>query len=193
MNDQEKFWAGEFGDQYTARNRVDWRSRIPFWSRIVHGTGIRSVYEVGCNAGWNLSAIKAAAHPFAIQVGGCDLNDEAINQAQAAGLAETYCEAAIHDLQEITRRELVFTAGVLIHVAPEPLEATMRAIVEASCDYVLAIEYEAEAEEEVEYRGHAGKLWRRPFGKLYEAMGLKLAGSGPADGFDRCTYWLLRK
>jgi hypothetical protein len=90
--------------------------------------------------------------------------------------------------------ELVFTSGVLIHVAPNDLPAFMKAIVHASADYVLAIEYAADKEEEIPYRGQHRALWKRPYGKLYEQMGLTLALQGDAGaGFDRCQFWLLRK
>jgi hypothetical protein len=89
--------------------------------------------------------------------------------------------------------ELVFTAGVLIHVPPAGLDAFMRAIVAASSQYVLAIEYAADVETEIEYRGQMGMLWKRPFGKLYQDLGLTLIETGEAVGFDRCDYWLFQK
>jgi hypothetical protein len=85
------------------------------------------------------------------------------------------------------------TSGVLIHVAPDALEVTMRAIIDVSARYVLAIEYDSDEEEEVDYRGHKGKLWKRPFGRLYQALGLRLLSYGEAGGFEKCTYWLLDK
>lgn len=185
MNEQEQFWAGEFGNEYTARNRVDWRQRIPFWKTMIDETGARSVYEFGCNAGWNLSAIRRAYPDVALE--GNDINDYALRQAAAAGLnvgRRTGMEAA----------ELVFTAGVLIHISPENLQALMQSLANASTEWVLAIEYSAAQEEEVTYRGHAQRLWRRPYGKLYQDMGLEMVRHGPAGkGFDNCTYWLLRK
>jgi hypothetical protein len=45
----------------------------------------------------------------------------------------------------------------------------------------------------IEYRGEKDRLWKRPYGKLYEAMGLTLVKAGPAEGFDRCDFWLLSK
>jgi pseudaminic acid biosynthesis-associated methylase len=186
MNEQQQFWAGEFGDEYVRRNQVDWRARIPFWSRVIEITGARSAHEVGCNCGWNLSAIQRV-DPH-INQSGNDVNWTAIAQAQSAGLL------ALHGENAISNAELVFTAGVLIHVAPADLKPLMQKIVDASYRYVLAVEYESEQEEEVEYRGHTGKLWRRPFGKLYEDLGLKLVGEiKNAPGFDNCTAWLLEK
>src|SRR5882762_1240398 len=84
MNPQEQFWSGPDGDAYTRRNRVDWRARIPFWHDIMKFTGARSVYEVGCGAGWNLSAI-AEASPHEVALWGCDICELAARQARVTG------------------------------------------------------------------------------------------------------------
>jgi len=190
MSDTKDFWAGSFGDEYTSRNRVDWRARIPFWDKIIQKTGARSVYEFGSNAGWNLSAIKHSIYGYNVQVAGEDVNENAVWIARTAGLDVLWVQRNF----TAATTELVFTAGVLIHIAPQDLKAFMQRIVDASCDYVLAVEYEAEEETEVEYRGNSGKLWKRPFGKLYQEMGLTLVDEGdPGEAFDRCHYWLLRK
>jgi pseudaminic acid biosynthesis-associated methylase len=186
MNEQQQFWAGKFGNEYVRRNQVDWRARIPFWREVIEMTGARSVHEVGCNCGWNLSAIKRV-DPYISQSGN-DVNLTAISQARSVGLS------AFHGENAISKAELVFTAGVLIHVAPDDLKPLMQKIVDQSYRYVLAVEYESEQEEEIEYRGHTGKLWRRPFGRMYEEMGLKLVRHEQnVPGFDSCTAWLLEK
>lgn len=187
---QEQFWAGDFGNSYTERNRVNWLDRVPFWTRIVGFTGAQSVLEVGCNCGWNLLAIRTA-NPGAY-LKGIDVNEQALAQAERFGLVteKTTAPAMVNGYTF----DLVFTAGCLIHVSPESLPETMRAIKSLSSRYVLAVEYEADNDEEIDYRGHAERLWKRPYGKLYEEMGLKLIDSGDAgEGFDRCTFWLLEK
>lgn len=190
MNTAE-VWAGTWGQEYTARNRADWRARIPFWREVLDLTGARSVYEVGCNAGWNLSAIKAASNGL-VEGYGHDVNYDAVLQARSAGLDVTHAERWPEDAF-LYRVDLSFTAGVLIHIAPKELPSMMRQIVGTSADYVLAVEYAADKEEEVLYRGQSGMLWRRPYGQLYQDMGLQLVkewDAGP--GFDRCTAYLLR-
>ena len=151
------------------------------------------MYEVGCNAGWNLSAIRRASPDVALH--GVEVNGRAYRQARAAGIVGLHNAPALEILRFYESEfDLVFTAGVLIHVAPAEIEATMRAIVNASADYVLAVEYAADKEEEVEYRGEHRALWKRPYGELYQRMGLTLVDEGDAGpGFDRCHYWLLRK
>lgn len=192
MNGMTEFWQGPFGSAYTTRNRVAWGNRIPFWRGVLDQSCARSVCEVGTNAGWNLSAIKYADQ--FVQTYGCEVNPVAHAQALRAGLrvelqdGETYLRGIDSEF------DLVFTAGVLVHVAPDDLERTMKAIVNASANCVLAVEYDAPAEEEVEYRGHAGRLWKRPYGALYQQMGLSLVCKiDRPEGFDRCTAWMLRK
>lgn len=184
-------WAGEFGNEYLDRNLVDWPRRIPFFTDLRQRCPFFSALEVGCNAGWNLLALNASGvrKPF---VRGIDINGEAIERANALGLDVR--TGSFDQIQWLGEHDLVFTVGVLIHVPPEDLESAMRCIVRAARSYVLAVEYEGETEEEIEYRGEYGLLWRRPFGKLYEQMGLKLVrewDAGPA--FDRCTAWLMEK
>lgn len=184
-------WAGGFGDAYTDRNQVDWQKRIPFWSDIVGKTGARSYFEMGCNAGWNLSALRTL-DPY-ITVAGNDVNTRACEQAWAAGLANVY---NVLDFKPLfpKKAELVFTAGVLIHVEDEYLDEVMQSLVEKSYRYVLAIEYADNKVRPIEYRGHLDKCWARPYGAHYEALGLKCVEVGdPGEGFDRCTYWLMEK
>lgn len=187
MSEQAAVWAGQFGDSYTRRNQIDWAKRVPFWSDVIKVSGARSVFELGCNAGWNLSAIQWAWPQ--VKVYGCDVNAQALEQAAAAGLT-TWNDSTPR------RAELVFTSGVLIHIAPEQLTPIMCAIVEASYRWVLAVEYAVAEETEVEYRGQKGMLWKRPYGKLYEQMGLNLRASwrlGKDEAFDHCIAWLLEK
>jgi hypothetical protein len=184
-------WSGTFGDAYLKRNRVDWRARIPFWNKIIALSGVRSVFELGVNAGWNLSAIQRSYDD--VLTWGADINEKALDQAHAAGLAVFNVNDSIARQQFPNTAELTFTAGVLIHSAPAELRETMQKMIDMSSDYVLAIEYTALVETEIEYRGQKGLLWKRPYGELYERMGLTIAASGSAEGFDDCTYWLMRK
>lgn len=187
-----EFWAGDEGRAYTARNRVDWAARVPFWQHIIEVTNAASFCEVGTNAGWNFQAIRSL-NAEAI-MSGVDLNEAALLEAQTAGfdveVAQGYHVAEIFGAGAC---ELSFTSGVLIHVPTADLMSTMAALRDVSSQYVLAVEYDAPEEQEVDYRGHTGKLWRRPFGKLYEGLGLSLVESGVAGGFDQCHYWLLER
>lgn len=191
-------WQSKFGDDYLKRNRVDWQARIPFWKMILEKTGARSVFEFGCNAGWNLSAIRRIC-PDVVTQGG-DVHVGSVFQAKSAGLDVYYDKfdpmfpTDIPFYRQCGDADLSFTAGVLIHIPPEDLESTMKQVISKSYDWVLAVEYFAEEETEIEYQGQPELLWKRPYGDIYRWMGLDMVDSGiSADGFDNCMWWLLRK
>jgi pseudaminic acid biosynthesis-associated methylase len=185
-----ELWSSTFGDDYTNRNQVDWRLRMPFWKMIEERTGARSYFELGCNAGWNLSAIRRQFPD--VNVVGSDINEQASRQAHMARLNVINM---LDFIKEVPGKfEMVFTAGVLIHIEPEHLKDVMQDLIAKSLRYVLAIEYAAEVETIVEYRGHTEKCWKRPYGKLYADLGLMLIDHGNAgEGFDQCHYWLMEK
>jgi len=191
MNTVE-FWRGDFGKDYLQRNQPDYRARVPFWTHILEQTGASSFLDVGCNAGWNLEALRHISEEYVMS--GIDVNREALDRAQTKGFD-------VHEgrADEIVTRfgpgaaEMVITSGVLIHIAPEDLTATMQAIVDVSSHWVVAVEYESDPAREILYRGHTGKCWARPYGRLYEALGLSIVEYGEAQGFDKCQFVLLEK
>lgn len=193
-----QFWAGAFGDDYTNRNQVDWKKRVPFLRRILEVAPATSFLDVGCNAGWNLLALREIVGNERLTATGIDVNQKALEQAAAEGLDVIFASAlqCCDDPLSIECAEMVMTSGVLIHVPPAELTQTLRAIRDASMQYVLAIEYASVsgAEEAIEYRGHEGRLWRRDFGKCFVDLGgLELIETGEAPGFEDCRYWLLEK
>lgn len=153
-------------------------------------TGARSVFEMGANAGWNLSAIKDVRP--GVQVIGNDVNAQACAQAKSAGI--NVINQFDFNFYVPGKHELVFTAGVLIHIPPDDLRETMQALIDKSLRYVLAVEYDASDEEMIEYRGESNRLWKRPYGAMYEVLGLKVVHfTDVLPGFDRCSAWLMEK
>lgn len=195
METTTDWWAGPWGDSYTERNVVNWEARIPFLRRILELTSATSFLDVGCNAGWNMRALKAIGGDQ-VTMSGIDVNDEALGEAVEAGFDVINCPAiqCCDDPLSPDCAEMVLCSGVLIHVPPDELALTMAAMRDAASQYVLAIEYAADADTEVEYRGHTGRLWKRPFGEHFLAVGgLALVETGEAEGYDQCRYWLLEK
>lgn len=192
MTVQEDFWRGSFGSEYVRRNRVKWNLRAPFWDDIINWVEPENVLEIGTNAGWNLRAIKSIRSD--IELKGIDVNPDALAEATAAGFDVEEMSALDAGSRWPNEFDLVFSAGVLIHISSEHIHQAMDSIIAASRQYVLAIEYAAKVEEAIEYRGHTDRLWRRPFASMYEDKGLILIERGDAgSGFDKCEYALLRK
>jgi pseudaminic acid biosynthesis-associated methylase len=192
MTPQEQFWAGDFGSSYVERSRLSHLPRVPFWREVLDLTGAKWICEAGCNVGLNLKALRDADPDTILH--GIDINEKAVLEAQQDGLLALKLPASALGAYYPQAFDLVFTAGVLIHIGGDDLSRVMDSLIAASRRYVLAVEYAADTEEEVPYRGHAERLWRRPFGSLYQAKGLRLVKEWDAgEGFDRCTAYLLLK
>ena len=95
--------------------------------------------------------------------------------------------------------DLVFTSGVLIHVAPDELERAVREIVRVARHYVLCVEYFSHEPQQVTYRGREGYLFKRDFGKFYleQFPALRVLDYGflwqPLDSSDDSNWWLFAK
>ena len=198
MTIQREVWEGEFGNAYTDRNVIDWRMRLPAFRQVLEGLPIRRILEVGCNRGHNLLALTDILGTEA-EIVGLEPNHHALEQARAVS---TQVAALYGCAQDIPFKneyfDLVFTAGVLIHIPLVDLGAVLAEICRVSRRYILCIEYFAEEDTAIPYRGHDDLLWKRNFLRHYQTQcpELTLIRSGywgPEHGFDRVHWWLLEK
>lgn len=203
MNVQTKFWAGKAGDDYATRNGFDWESlyaRMHMWEKILHHMSHdqpKSILEVGANIGLNLRALEGitGAQRFATEP-----NESARLQLELSGIAEKVTSDTADKLSfEDNAAELVFTCGVLIHVHPDRLKASVEQIHRVSSRYILCAEYFSDKPGEIEYRGQKGLLWKRDFGSFYMDTfpDLRLVSYGfewkPVTKLDNLTWWLFEK
>jgi pseudaminic acid biosynthesis-associated methylase len=191
-------WQGELGSSYTERNVIDPDLRIPAFREMLAGlSGLNRILEVGCNRGHNLIALRTILGE-STELVGIEPNLDALKLARESGRFEVLRGDTRDLLFRSGAFDLVFTAGVLIHIPQSTLAASMAEIARVSARYVLAIEYFAADETEVPYRGGQDLLWKRDFLACYQAAvpHLTLVRSGywgKEDGFDRCHWWLLQK
>ncbi|MFC7290709.1 pseudaminic acid biosynthesis-associated methylase [Hirschia litorea] len=198
--EQEKFWAGNFGDAYIDRNKSEslFYSKMAMWAQMLKSAhGIQSATEMGCNIGLNLAALKRL-NPL-IELGGVEINPAAADEARKlnVGTIET---GTILDKINLPMVDLTFSVTVLIHINPEYLEAVYDNLVSLSKKYVLVAEYYNPSPVTVNYRGHSERLYKRDFaGELMEKYNLNLVDYGfvyKRDNIapqDDITWFLLQK
>lgn len=164
VTEQEQFWAGDFGNEYLARNtgeQVVAANLALFAHALRQAAAIDSILEFGANIGLNLLALQRLFP-------GAELAAVEINPNAAAELARnvpacTVANQAIQDFVPTKQFDLAFFKGVLIHLAPESLPDAYQTLYRSSRRYILIAEYYNPAPVEVRYRGHAGKLFKRDF------------------------------
>ncbi len=193
MTKQLEKWSGEFGQKYTDRNQVDWHTVVPLLHPIVEGLPLKRVLEVGCNRGHNLLALQEILGE-GVELAGVEPASYARKIARAAGLDVRAADAFGLPFPD-GYFDLVFTAGVLIHVALEDLARAMGEIYRCSRQYVLAVEYFADEETVIPYHGHQNLLWKRNFLRHYQELfpDLRLVRQGYYEEWDRSAWWLLEK
>ncbi len=194
-----EFWQGEFGDEYHERNaEADIDVRVKLWAEVLERLDVwpESFLEIGAGTGSNLEALRRLNRPFRRRkpVSGIEPNTKARAMLKQAGFA-AHDGTAQHPGR---KADLVFTSGVLIHVPPGDLLAACQGIYNAAQRYIVCIEYFSHEPEEKEYRGHAGKLWKRDFGGYWlDHFDLEPLGCGFAwqrmTGLDNLTWWAFRK
>ena len=202
---QTELWRGAFGDAYVDRNSIEpetIRRNISAYSEILscaEGAPPRSILEVGANIGLNLRAISqiSDAELYAIEPNGKAretlLRDQVLKE-------ENIFDAIAGDIPLGDRSvDLVFTAGVLIHIPESELETAYREMHRVADRYLLSIEYFSPTPVVIPYRGETEALFKRDFGGLWLDLfdDLEPVANGffwkRTTGMDDVNWWLFRK
>jgi pseudaminic acid biosynthesis-associated methylase len=204
-NPQLQFWRGAFGDDYIERNPLDdssLKARGAMWKRILSaldGKAIESILEVGANVGVNLAALR---HLTPATLYALEPNQKARSRLiENCVVPESRALGGSADSIALDDRavDLVFTSGVLIHIAPENLPSACKEIYRVARRYIACIEYFSTQPQEVLYRGHEGRLFKRDFGSFWldQFPDLRVVDYGffwrRATGLDDLTWWLFEK
>lgn len=199
--EQEKFWAGGFGDEYTHRNQgADWvASNTAFFASVLSRTGrIGSVVEYGANLGLNLQAIRNLLPDASLTA--VEINGKAVEELRKIDKVKVV-HGSILDFEPEESFDLVLIKGVLIHINPDMLPKVYDLLNKSSCHYICIAEYYNPAPVEINYRGHSEKLFKRDFaGEFLERFkDVRLVDYGfvyrrdPKFPQDDITWFLLEK
>lgn len=161
--EQEKFWAGEFGDDYVKRSQYKEivASDLALFSKILtHTRSVSSVIEFGANVGLNLQAVGSLLPNASLSA--VEINSEAVKVLKSNENIEVF-HRSILDYKPEKQHELTFIKGVLIHISPEELQSVYELLYQSSKRYLCVIEYYNPAPVEINYRGHKERLFKRDF------------------------------
>lgn len=201
QTEQEKFWATDFGNDYPSRNEGEAliASNIALFSKILRSAPtVKSVAELGCNIGLNLSALNRIHQQFDLR--GYEINQSAAQSAADQKMAEIINTTITEPLGMDKKFDMTFTKGVLIHINPEKLDAVYENLYKLSNRYIMVCEYYNPSPVAIEYRGHQDRLFKRDFaGELISKYNLRLIDYGfnyHRDAYftnDDTTWFLMEK
>ncbi len=178
---QTRVWQGDFGRAYTDRNTLVPAELDALWNRNygVSRSAINQMFlegipksatflEVGCNVGNQLLLLQEQGYT---QLTGIELQSYAL-----AGAKSRLKDVALHQGSALALPfedgafEVVFTSGVLIHIAPDDLPRAMSEIHRCSRHYIWGAEYFSPQLATVNYRGNDNLLWKMDYAKEYLAL-----------------------
>jgi pseudaminic acid biosynthesis-associated methylase len=201
--EQEQFWAGDFGDEYMARNAGDslLATDLGLFSKVLsHVTEPPlSLIEFGANVGMNLRALRGLLP--ACELHAIEINEKAAEQLRTFLPADRVYHDSILEFKPHRTWDIALIKGVLIHINPDELPAVYDKLHAASARYIVVCEYYSPVPVEVAYRGHAGRLFKRDFaGEILDRFSdTRLVGYGfqyhrdPVHPADDVTWFVLEK
>lgn len=202
MNEQQKFWANSYAEDYIKKNSsFDMKLGAECWEIMLSKVkGITSTLECGCNIGRNIGFLNEVLPDANKSI--IEISKPAYDFVMSNFKLDKIFNGAIVD-SNFTESEfdLVFTMGVLIHIHPDDLLANMQKMYEYSGKYILMGEYFNHTPVMIEYQGEKDKLFKRDFGKLFiDNFDVALVDYGflwghlyDAAGFDAINWWLFEK
>ena len=202
MNEQQKFWAENYADEYMIKNnQFDREAGVSAWNLMLEKADlIESILECGCNIGRNIDFLNGARPKASKSI--IEISQQAFEfVTRQHQLAHSF-NGAIEDAPFADASfDLVFTMGVLIHVHPDHLLKNMEKIFRLSSKYVLMGEYFNRTPIMLEYQGQKDRLFKRDFGKYFiDNFPVDLVDYGflwghyyDDAGFDDIVWWLFEK
>jgi pseudaminic acid biosynthesis-associated methylase len=175
---QTKVWQGDFGREYTDRNTLDTQQLDRLWTAnfgvprsTLNQDFLKSVakdatfLEVGCNIGNQLLMLDQLGYG---NLSGVEIQSYALNIARERLPRAYFHQASALDLPfEDDSFDVVFTSGVLIHIAPEDLPRAIGNIHRCARNFIWGAEYFSEDPTMVKYREHERLLWKMNYAQLY--------------------------
>jgi pseudaminic acid biosynthesis-associated methylase len=175
---QMKIWEGQFGKEYTDRCALSLPetellyqemygiTRMEMNSRFI-GDFDRDikVLEIGSNIGNQLLRLQNMGFKYLY---GIELQSYAIELSKSRTHGINLIQGSAFDVPfKDGFFDLVFTSGVLIHIASHDISKALDEIFRCTKRYIWCFEYYADAYTRVNYRGHDDLLWKTNFSKLF--------------------------
>ncbi len=175
---QMEEWADNFGKEYTDRNALPLKEmELSYQERYgITRTEMNSkfigdldrdmkVLEVGSNIGNQLLCLQKAG--FA-NLYGIELQSYAVELSKSRTKGINIIQGSALDIPfKNDFFALVFTSGLLIHIAPEDITAVLDEIYRCTKQYIWCFEYYSDVHTQIDYRRHANLLWKANFSKLF--------------------------
>ena len=178
ITEQMKEWMSDFGVEYTRRCFLNFDEEDESFRKKFGITRTKlnnlfigklnpaiKILEVGSNIGNQLLLLQKMGFK---NLYGIEINDYAIELFKSRTKNINIIQGSAFDIPfKDEFFDLIFTSGLLIHIAPSDIGKVMQEIHRCTKEYIWGIEYYANEYTEIIYRTKRNLLWKANFPKLY--------------------------
>ncbi len=183
LTEQASRWSGAFGRDYTERNPQSLDEMEALYTRNYGLTRTElnrrfldnldrsmRILEVGSNVGNQLVCLQRMGFECLY---GIELQSYAVEIAKSKSKNINLIKGEASDIPfKDGFFDMVFTSGVLIHIAPENLKGVLKEIHRCTKKYIFGFECYSPETQEISYRSNSNLLWKSDFaGKYLEMFG----------------------
>lgn len=176
--EQIQEWSGEFGKQYTDRNFMTldemenlWIGNYGFTRSHMNEKFLRNIpldvkiLEVGSNIGNQLLCLQKAGFT---NLYGIELQSYAVEISKRRTNNINIIQGSAFDIPyKDLYFDIVFTSGLLIHIAPQDISNVLDEIYRCSKQFIWGAEYYFDQYINVPYREKNALMWKGNFSKIY--------------------------
>jgi pseudaminic acid biosynthesis-associated methylase len=178
LTEQASKWSGAFGREYTERNPQSIEEMEELYARNygltrteLNGRFLDNldrsmrILEIGSNVGNQLLCLQRMGFE---RLYGIELQNYAVEISKSKCNNINIIQGEASDIPfKDSFFDMVFTSGVLIHIAPKKLSDVLREIHRCTKKYIFGFEYYSNETKEIPYRGNSDLLWKADFAKKY--------------------------
>lgn len=175
---QMKEWTGEFGKKYTDRNALNlvelnrmYRKNFGISRNDLNNLFVNDlnrdikILEVGSNIGNQLLLLQKMGFK---NLYGIEINRYAIELSKKRTNNINIIQGSAFDIPfKDEYFNLVFTSGVLIHIAPSDIEVILKEIYRCTKKYIWGYEFYSDKYKEIIYREKKNLHWKANYSKIY--------------------------
>jgi pseudaminic acid biosynthesis-associated methylase len=176
--EQMQLWSGGFGKQYTDRNFMTLDKMENLWIGNYGFTRSRMnekflinipldvrILEVGSNIGNQLLCLQKAGFT---NLYGIELQSYAVELSKSRTKNINIIQGSAFDLPYKDEYfDIVFTSGLLIHIAPQDINNVLDEIYRCTKRFIWGAEYYFDQYINVPYREKNELMWKGNFSKMY--------------------------
>jgi pseudaminic acid biosynthesis-associated methylase len=178
FTEQMEKWSGNFGREYTDRNALSLQELEVLYKGYFGITRTEmnyefigdldrnmNVLEVGSNIGNELQLLQNMGFR---NLYGIELQSYAVELSKSRTKGINIIQGSAFDIPfRDAFFDLIFTSGLLIHIAPKNIIEVMDEMYRCAKRFIWGMEYYSKEYAEVVYRGYDNLLWKTDFPQLF--------------------------